>query len=70
MKALAASEIIARLLREGVEKCAHTGSVDIHLDCNQGAIRIVQAAITESKTSVFKFSSVPSDTQVVELKEV
>jgi hypothetical protein len=56
VKALEASEDIARILKQAVEERRHTGCVDIHLDCNQGGIRNVKIALTESKVSIFEFS--------------
>lgn len=51
MKALQATETVGRFIKQSVEDQKHTGSVDIHLECSQGAICKVQVSVTERTIS-------------------
>jgi hypothetical protein len=56
MKAIEATEIVARLLKTSVEDRKHTGSIDIHAECSQGGICKIQFALSEKKVTIFEFT--------------
>ena len=55
MKAIDATDHIARLLKKVLDEDRHTGEINIKVICNQGGIRSMKIDVVDTRVSSFEF---------------